>query len=168
MLPRRIVIVFMVGLLLGALALSSCAPKLQPEPAWEHDAQVLLDQADGFFAKKQYDHAIKTARDFTALYPKSRHQDRAQFLLGEAYYALRNYQQALDNYQVVHDLSTAAQYQGIRGVVGDGMSFIVADIPRIVDIPEPEGRLIVKQQCGHQTGDVFFLGVACAQQNVVI
>jgi branched-chain amino acid transport system substrate-binding protein len=101
MLSRRIVIVFMVGLLLGVLALTSCAPKLQPEPAWEHDAQVLLDQADSFFAKKQYDHAIKIARDFTALYPKSRHLDRARFLMGEAYFAQRDYQQALGNYQDV-------------------------------------------------------------------
>lgn len=101
MLLRRAFIVFMVGLLLGALALTSCAPKLQPEPEWERDARALLDQADAFAARKQYDRALKTANDFSALYPKSRYQDRARFLLGEVHFALRDYPQALSNFKDV-------------------------------------------------------------------
>jgi len=89
----------MVGLLFGALIITSCAPKLQPEPAWELDARALLDQADAFSAKKQYDRALKTANDFFALYPKSKHQDRARFLMGEVRFAMRDYRQALSNYK---------------------------------------------------------------------
>ena len=101
MLLRRTLIVSVVALLLGAFALTSCAPKLQPEPAWERDARTLLDQADAFLAKKQYDRALKAANDFSALYPRSMHQDRARFLTGEVHFALRDYRQALSNYKDV-------------------------------------------------------------------
>ncbi len=100
----------MVGLLLGAVVLTSCAPKLPPEPAWELDARALLDQADAFYAKKQYDHALKTANDFTVLYPKSRHQDRARFLMGEVHFAQRDYQQALSNYKDVLEKYPASPF----------------------------------------------------------
>ena len=110
MLLRRTFIVFLSALLLGALVLTSCAPKLLPEPAWERDAQALLDQADAFFAKKQYDHALKTVNDFAALYPKSRHQDRARFLMGEVHFARRDYQQALSNYKDVLEKYPASPF----------------------------------------------------------
>ena len=98
---RRTLIVLMAGLLLGSIVLTSCAPKLPPEPAWEKDARALLDQADDFYAKKQYGPALKTANDFALLYPKSRHQDRARFLMGEVHFAQRDYLQALSNYKDV-------------------------------------------------------------------
>ena len=101
MLLRRTITVFIAALLLGALALTGCAPKLLPEPAWERDARMLLDQADAFFAKKQYDRALKVTNDFAALYPKSRHQDRARFLIGDVHFVLRDYRQALSNYKDV-------------------------------------------------------------------
>lgn len=101
MLLRRTFIVLLATVLLGALVLAGCAPKVQPEPAWERDARSLLDQVEAFAAKKQYDHALKTGKDFAALYPKSRHQDRARFLMGEVHFARRDYQQALSNYKDV-------------------------------------------------------------------
>jgi outer membrane protein assembly factor BamD (BamD/ComL family) len=100
----------MVGLLLGAVVLTGCAPKLPPEPAWELDARALLDQADAFYAKKQYDHALKTVSDFSALYPNSRHQDRARFLTGEVRFAQRDYQQALSNYKDVLEKYPASPF----------------------------------------------------------
>jgi branched-chain amino acid transport system substrate-binding protein len=107
---RRTVIVYMAALLLGAVVLTSCAPKLQPEPLWEKDARALLDQADGFYAKKQYDHALKAANDFVVLFPKSRYQDRARFLLGEVHFARRDYPQALSNYKDVLEKYPASPF----------------------------------------------------------
>ena len=52
MLLRRTFIVFMVALLLGALALTSCAPKLQPEPAWERDARTAFGPGRGLLCQK--------------------------------------------------------------------------------------------------------------------
>ena len=110
MLLRRTLILSVVALLLGAFALTSCAPKLQPEPAWERDARTLLDQADAFLARKQYDRALKATNDFSALYPKSRYQDRARFLAGELHFALRDYRQALSNYKDVLEKYPASPF----------------------------------------------------------
>ncbi len=110
MLLRRAFIVFLASLLLGALVLTSCAPRQLPEPSWERDAAALLDQADAFVAKRQYEPALKTANDFALLYPKSRYQDRARFLMGEVRFALRDYPQALSNYKDILEQHPASLF----------------------------------------------------------
>ncbi len=110
MLLRRASIVFLAALLFGAFVLTSCAPRQLPESAWERDALTLLDQAEAFAAKRQYGPALKTANDFALLYPKSRHQDRARFLMGEARFALRDYPQALSNYKDVLEQYPASPF----------------------------------------------------------
>ncbi|OGW41221.1 MAG: hypothetical protein A2010_15460 [Nitrospirae bacterium GWD2_57_9] len=80
---------------------SGCAPSLPPEPEWEKEARVLLDQAEGFYAKKQNDHAVKAAETFFARYPKSRHADRALHLLGNVRLSQRDYRQALSYYKEI-------------------------------------------------------------------
>jgi branched-chain amino acid transport system substrate-binding protein len=80
---------------------AGCAPKLPPEPLWERDARVLLDQADGFYLKKQYDQAAKTVDSFFKQYPKSRHADRALRLMGEMRLLQRDYAQALSYYREI-------------------------------------------------------------------
>ncbi|HSA77698.1 MAG TPA: tetratricopeptide repeat protein, partial [Nitrospirota bacterium] len=82
-----------------AVLLPACAPKLPPEPEWEKDARVILDQADGLFAKRQYDQASKTLDAFFTRYPKSRYADRALFLMGEIRLTGRDYRQALSYYK---------------------------------------------------------------------
>lgn len=82
-----------------AVLLPACAPTLPPEPEWEKDARVILDQADGLFAKRQYDQASKTLDAFFTRYPKSRHADRALFLMGEIRLTGRDYRQALSYYK---------------------------------------------------------------------
>jgi ABC-type branched-subunit amino acid transport system substrate-binding protein len=84
---------------LAVLLPAGCAPKLPPEPEWEKDARVILDQADGLFARRQYDQASKTLDAFFTRYPKSRHADRALFLMGEIRLTGRDYRQALSYYK---------------------------------------------------------------------
>ena len=62
------------------------------------------DQADydrAFWLLKQarHDEAIKAFRDYRAAWPKGRFSDNAQYWLGEGYHAVRNYDQALIEYQ---------------------------------------------------------------------
>jgi branched-chain amino acid transport system substrate-binding protein len=85
----------------SALMPAGCAPRLPPEPEWEQQASLLLDQAEGLFAKRQYDQAAKAAEAFFALYPKSRRTDRAFGLMGEIRLAQRNYGQALSYYKEI-------------------------------------------------------------------
>lgn len=86
-----------LSMLLGA----GCAPKLAPEPAWEKDARALLDQADAYVQKRQYDQATRTVELFRSRFPSSRHQDRALYLLGETRVAQRDYQRALGFYKEI-------------------------------------------------------------------
>jgi len=80
---------------------SGCAPKLPPEPLWEHDARVMLDQADAQFSRKQFDQAAKTTEAFLYKYPTSRSRDRALFRLGEIRLTLRDYPGAIKFYREV-------------------------------------------------------------------
>ncbi|HYA87812.1 MAG TPA: penicillin-binding protein activator [Nitrospirota bacterium] len=92
--------IVLLALLGSALVLSTgCAPKISPEPTWEKDARTLLDQANGFFAKKQYDQALKTADTFMYQYPTSRYRDRVLYLLGDVWFAKRGYERALNYYK---------------------------------------------------------------------
>ncbi len=84
---------------LSTLLASGCAPKLPPEPEWEKDARVILDQADSLVAKRQYDQASKTLDSFFSRYPKSRQTDRALLLKGDIRLAVRDYRQALSYYK---------------------------------------------------------------------
>ncbi|MEK6697798.1 MAG: penicillin-binding protein activator [Nitrospirota bacterium] len=88
-------------LLLAALVLAGCPPKLPPEAPWEKDARALLEQADGLFVKRQYDQAAKAVDAFFARYPKSKHADRALFLMGEIRLTLRDYPRALSYYKEI-------------------------------------------------------------------
>jgi ABC-type branched-subunit amino acid transport system substrate-binding protein len=84
---------------LAVLFAAGCAPKLPPEPVWEKDARALLDQADDFFAKKQFDQASKAVDAFLYRYPTSRQRDRALYLTGEIRLTLRDYQKAINFYK---------------------------------------------------------------------
>ncbi len=99
---RSVLAVIVLALLCAALSLSTgCAPKLPPEPAWEKDARTLLDQADGFFARKQYDLAAKTAEAFMYEYPTSRYRDRGLYLMGEVRFEKHEYDKALGYYKSI-------------------------------------------------------------------
>ena len=99
---RSVLAVILLALLGSALVLSTgCAPKLPPEPIWEKDARTLLDQADGFFARKQYDLALKTADTFMYQYPTSRYRDRGLYLMGDVRLAKREYERALAYYKEI-------------------------------------------------------------------
>lgn len=92
-------VILVVLACLAVLLPAGCAPTLPPEPEWEKDASVILDQADGLFARRQYDQASKTLDAFFTRYPKSRHADRALFLMGEIRLTGREYRQALSYYK---------------------------------------------------------------------
>jgi ABC-type branched-subunit amino acid transport system substrate-binding protein len=92
-------VILIVFACLAVLLPAGCAPTLPPEPEWEKEASVLLDQADGLFARRQYDQASKTLDAFFTRYPKSRHADRALFLMGEIRLTGRDYRQALSYYK---------------------------------------------------------------------
>ncbi len=98
MLPSAIIVLVVLAFLSTLLA-SGCAPKLPPEPEWEKDARVILDQADSLVAKRQYDQASKTLDAFFSRYPKSRQTDRALLLKGDIRLAVRDYRQALSYYK---------------------------------------------------------------------
>jgi ABC-type branched-subunit amino acid transport system substrate-binding protein len=96
---RPVLSVVAGALLLAVLAVLACAPP--PEPPWEKDARALLDQAETQFGKKQFEQAQKTVAGFFTAYPKSRHADRAYYLLGEMRLQLRDYQRALSYYKEI-------------------------------------------------------------------
>ena len=75
--------------------------EIAPEAPWEKDARALLEQADGLFVKRQYDQAAKAVDAFFARYPKSKHADRALFLMGEIRLTLRDYPRALSYYKEI-------------------------------------------------------------------
>ena len=95
MLSSLLLVVVFAATLLPA----GCAPKLPPEPEWEKEARVLLDQAESLYSKKQYVQASKAADAFFTLYPKSRQGDRALRLMGEIRLTQRDYRQALSYYK---------------------------------------------------------------------
>ncbi|HXY62052.1 MAG TPA: penicillin-binding protein activator, partial [Nitrospirota bacterium] len=97
---RSGLVIVLLALIGSALVLSTgCAPKITPEPTWEQDARTLLDQADGYFANKQYDLALKSADTFMYQYPASRYRDRAIYLMGDVRLAKREYERALNYYK---------------------------------------------------------------------
>jgi ABC-type branched-subunit amino acid transport system substrate-binding protein len=97
---RRILFILIPLLILAVLA-TSCVPKLPPEEPWEKDARALLDQAETFIAKKQYDQASKVVDGFFLSYPKSRQVDRGLYLAGEIRLASRDYTRALSYYKEI-------------------------------------------------------------------
>ncbi len=86
-------------LCLSVLIPAGCAPKLQPESAWEKDARELLDHADSLFSKKQYNQSSKTVDSFLSRFPSSKHRDRALYLQGEIRFTQRDYPRALSYYK---------------------------------------------------------------------
>ncbi len=106
---RRASLIALIALLPAVLAVG-CAPKAPPEPQWETEARALLDQASGFIAKKQYEAATKTVDAFLLRYPKSRHGDRARYLLAEMRLSLKDYQQALSYYKEIIEKYPASPY----------------------------------------------------------
>jgi branched-chain amino acid transport system substrate-binding protein len=108
---RSLISIIMLALLTSALLLSAgCAPKLPPEPIWEKDARVLLDQADGFLARRQYDLALRTLDTFMYQYPKSRYRDRGLYLTGDIRLAKREYEKALTYYRELIQEFPASSY----------------------------------------------------------
>lgn len=101
MLHRHNLTVLTVVLLLIVMLIAGCAPKLPPEAPWEKDARALLDQAEGLFARRQYDQAVKTMDAFFTRYPKSRNADRALSLMGETRLAQRDYPRALSYFKEI-------------------------------------------------------------------
>jgi branched-chain amino acid transport system substrate-binding protein len=108
---RSFFTIIMLALLGSALLLpAGCAPKLPPEPIWEKDARTLLDQADGFYAKRQYDLALRTLDAFVYQYPKSRYRDRGLYLTGDIHLAKRQYEKALTYYKELIQEFPASSY----------------------------------------------------------
>ena len=108
---RSLISIIMLALLGSALVLSTgCAPKLPPEPIWEKDAHTLLDQADGFYARKQYDLALRTLETFMYRYPTSHYRDRGLYLMGEVRFTQRGYGKALTYYKELIQEFPASSY----------------------------------------------------------
>jgi ABC-type branched-subunit amino acid transport system substrate-binding protein len=105
MLFRPIVSLAITALLILVLAASvfpmGCAPSLPPEPEWEKEARVALDQAESLLYRKQYDQAAKALEAFFMKYPKSRHRDRALHAMGDIRLTQRDYRQALAYYKEI-------------------------------------------------------------------
>ena len=91
----------------GAGAAAAAAVAAVPAVAAGTDSTATgggTDQADydrAFWLLKQarYEEAIKAFRDYRAKWPKGQFSDNAQYWLGEGYHALRNYEQALIEYE---------------------------------------------------------------------
>lgn len=94
---RSIIILFLISV----MALTGCPPKHAPAPPWEKDARALLDQAQGLYARRQYDQAARVTESFFTRYPKSRQTDQALFLMGDIRLALRDYPRALSYYKEI-------------------------------------------------------------------
>lgn len=56
------------------------------------------DTAINFLKKGSYDRAAKGFRDFLTKYPQSTLRDNARYWLGETYYVMRNFRQAVDEF----------------------------------------------------------------------
>jgi tol-pal system protein YbgF len=65
------------------------------------------DAAFGLMKQGSYERAAKGFRDFIAKYPQSALHDNAQYWLGEAYYVMRNFRQALQEFTKMADHSTS-------------------------------------------------------------
>lgn len=101
------------GLIAFAVLIASvfgCAPKLPPEAPWEKEASLLIEQAEAAFSKRQYEQASKTIDAFLSRYPKSRHADRALYLMGEMRTSLRDYQWALSYYKEIIERFPASTF----------------------------------------------------------
>ncbi len=110
MFHRRNLTLLTAVLLLIVLLTSGCAPKLPPEAPWEKDARALLEQADGLFAKRQYDQAARAVDAFFTRYPKNRHTDRALSLMGEIRLAQRDYPRALSYFKEIIEKYPASPF----------------------------------------------------------
>ena len=98
---RRIVSIAAAIALLAVFTTTGCAPKMPPDPQWEKDAKELLDQAETLVGKKQYEQASRTIDAFFTRYPRSRHADRARYMMGEMRLTLRDFQQALSYFKEI-------------------------------------------------------------------
>ncbi len=101
------------GLIAFAVLIASvfgCTPKLPPEEPWEKGAALLMEQAEAAFSKRQYDQASKIIDTFFSRYPKSRHADRALYLMGEMRISLRDYQRALSYYKEIIERFPASTF----------------------------------------------------------
>ena len=63
--------------------------------------QAEYQQAFNLLKQAQYDQAIQALRAFLAKYPTGEYSDNAQYWLGEAYYVMRQFQPALEEYKKV-------------------------------------------------------------------
>ena len=110
MFQRRNLTLLTAVLPLIMILITGCAPKMLPEAPWEKDARALLEQADGLFAKRQYDQATKAVDAFFTRYPKSRHADRALSLMGEIRLTQRDYPRALSYFKEIIEKYAASPF----------------------------------------------------------
>lgn len=64
-------------------------------------ARAEYDRAYALLTQSRYEQAIKTFREFLAMYPNSEYSDNSQYWLGEAFYVLRQFDQAIVEYQLL-------------------------------------------------------------------
>lgn len=115
----HIVLLLLALFCMAVLLPMGCAPVAPPEPQWELDANAVLDRADAKFAQRQYDESTKIVNAFLYKYPKSRHRDRAFYLLGELRLVNRDYQHAIGYYQqVLRDFPSSSFFQDSKYKLG--------------------------------------------------
>ncbi len=83
--------------------------------AEQHDYDAAFD----LLKQGNYDPAAKAFRNFIAKYPQSALRDNAQYWLAQAYYVVRNFRQALDEFgKVVSDFPSSTKAQDAALKIG--------------------------------------------------
>jgi tol-pal system protein YbgF len=82
---------------------SGGAPTMAPAGSIANTAQEQqeYDAAFGLLKQGFYERATKGFRDFLAKYPQSDFRDNARYWLGESYYVVRNFRQAVEEFSKV-------------------------------------------------------------------
>ena len=81
-----------------ATATPAIAPKMDFPVSGGTSDQADYDRAFWLLKQARHDEAIKAFRDYRTNWPKGQFSDNAQYWLGEGYHAVRNYEQALVEY----------------------------------------------------------------------
>lgn len=81
-----------------ATATPAIAPNMDSALSGGSSDQADYDRAFWLLKQARHDEAIKAFRDYRTNWPKGQFSDNAQYWLGEGYHAVRNYQQALIEY----------------------------------------------------------------------
>jgi tol-pal system protein YbgF len=81
---------------------ASAASAAKPKPDFASE-QKAYQQAFDLLRELRYEQAVTAFRDFIANYPNGRYAHIAQYWVGEANYAQRNFKQAIKDYQSLID-----------------------------------------------------------------